>query len=230
MTIKLFRYVFFIFSLTSITCLSFAQTIENTFPPLEESEVFAADKRIVKGQLGYTITIYRVKNSVKMPLKEIMSARDYLICANGKKLFLTTVSGGSELPRVLLFDGLSGSVKELGRFRSFSVSPDGQYFLTYSYAQKGEKSGKGQLYCVLNWKLIAQYDFNSVVIKKYPDLESSDYFDLSFMFNDELNGFEILFDQWGEVGPLSFTGIITLKDKVFSLTDRKKELMKRMGY
>jgi hypothetical protein len=231
MKIKRWRYIFclFLYLFLSIS-LSVSQTIVRSFVPLEGAEVFSANKKIVEGQLDYTITIYRVKGTVKKPIEEMNVASDYIICASGKKLFLTMGSGGNDLPIVFLFDGTSGTVKQLGQFRNFSVSSDGNYFLTYLYGQKGEKSGKGQLYSVSDWRLISQYDFNSVVTRKYPTLKDSDYFDLSFMFNDELNGFEILFDQWGEVGPLSFTGIITLKDKVFSLTDRKKELMKKMGY
>lgn len=206
--------------------------LTDSFEKFDANDTFEAEKYLIQGEPNYTIIVYKKGKSGRKIIQIARNFRDFYLCDSGKKLFLRTNSDSEGLPKFYFYNGLNGSINNLGRFAHIFISSDGNYILSYIPRSHGQRVGIAVLYSTINMAEQARFDFNSLIADRFQQkpLSADDYFELGYLYSDEAKGFEILFDHYGEVGPFTFTGLITVRDQKFRITDRKNELLKLLGY
>jgi hypothetical protein len=190
-----------------------------------------ATMEIVKGEKNKTLHIYSISDSGER--KELMTTKgvqSFFTRNNSKYLFFRTYAGGGEWPGLHLYDGINGELFALGNFPACDVSNDGQTMFTYIPEEDAEIVGIGVLYNIPTMKEICRFDFSLYLKTRYSNISNIGHFSIGIAYNETMNGFELLFNHDEELGDLTCTGIITLDDRRFNFTERKKELLKIMGY
>lgn len=205
------------------------KVLTDKFLVFSANEKFEAELYVVSGEPGYTLVLYR-KDVLNREIVYIIKRVDTVkIVDDGYKAFVRVIGKTStEVYSLILLDARTGQIRNLGQFNYVEVSPDGRYLAT---TKKFEVNliVRGQIYDTNSMDLLAEYKFDDLLSARLGRTNVSNNFIIELLYNVDLKGFEVLFDHFGELGRLTCTAIISIPELKFSFTDRKNELLKRMG-
>ena len=205
------------------------KTLTNKIPVFTANEKLDAELFIISGEPGYTLLLYKKSVSDRQIIAILKSVRTIIIVDDGYKAFFKVIGKTSaESSSLILCDARTGQIRNLGQFNYDRYSPDGKYLATFKYYGKTEIA-RGQIFNVETMDLLAEYNFNDLLAARLGKDKVNNNFDIALLYNVEMKGFEVLFDHYGELGSLTCTGFISIPELKFSFTDRKNELLKRMG-
>jgi len=230
MTSYRLKYIFIPLLAISVLCAQEMPELSGKFTPLRDNEYLIASKHIIKGESNYTLLISRKSERDSAVIVSKKNIIGYWIRNNAKEIFFQEATHDKTFPKLYLCNGVEGHIILLGSMPDFDISTDGKFLLTYKSRQDDQVVGSGILYSLPEMKQITYYDFDALLRIKYSMSKVNFFFDLGFLFNSEIGGFEILFDQYGEIGPKTCTGFISIHDYKFKFTNQKEELLKKMGY
>jgi len=204
--------------------------LSQTIKPLAGNEVLQKELYIIKGEPNYCMVLYRTDGVGKQIIDIVKNAKYCILSAGGKTAFWGVGRKDTTGDDVWMLDGIAGQIKNLGTYFDFAPSVDGKYIAVVDDRLTGQIAGKVRLFETTSMKVLGTYDFNSLLLAKLGKIDESAYFEVELFFNKESGLFEILFDEYGERGPLSCTGAIEMSKYVFTFTDRKAALLKEMGF
>lgn len=205
------------------------KVLTDKFLVFSANEKFEAELYVVSGEPGYTLVLYKRSPGDRQIVTIIKSVITVTLVDNGYKAFVRKYGKTStESSSLILCDARVGRIRILGQFNYVEVSPDGRYLAT---TKKFEASliVRGQIYDTNSMDLLAEYKFDDLLAAKLGRANVSNNFIIELLYNVDMKGFEVLFDHFGELGSLTCTGFISIPELKFSFTDRKNELLKRMG-
>jgi hypothetical protein len=214
------------------TVCAFSEELKvSIIPQLQAGEKIVATLEIIASEKNYTLHVFYT-NSEGQQRECFLAKRvqSYKIQNNECFLFYRVADDGGRWPGLFLLNGITGQVSFLGNFPDYCTSSDGKIMFSYIPKRNNQIVGVGVVYNVETMEEIVRYDFTKELINKYSNITQIGYFAISAVFNVNKNGFELLFDQYEEQEKLTCSGIITLDDMKFHFTDRKKELLKIMGF